>query len=407
MTCIYFSGQRTFGNRGCEAIVRSTVRLLREHDPDMQFLVPSSHVERDAAQWPDAAQHGVTFVRAWQPRHATRYWVHMQRLPLPSLKRAGWPFPAPAWVRRQLESVDGVLAIGGDNYSLDYRLPSPVMGLDRWAMDMGKPVVLWGASVGPFEREPHFLPAITRHLGRMKLLAVRESLSHGYVQDTLKLDRVIRMMDPAFALEPDLEWPLQPLPEAPNGTLGFNLSPLLERYRREGGDLRVQAADFIRDVVARHGMSVVLVPHVDGLGLRDDGDRAYLAGLHGMVADLGTAVRLLPAGLNAARTKAEIARLRFFIGARTHATIAALSSGVPTVAIAYSVKARGIHRDLLGDEEGTLAASSVSTASLHRALDGLLANEQALRVRLAARTVHARAEARQAARRVVDAVQAG
>ena len=40
-----------------------------------------------------------------------------------------------------------------------------------------------------------------------------------------------------------------------------------------------------------------------------------------------------------------------FVGARTHATIAAYSTGVPTLAVGYSVKARGIARDIFGTEE--------------------------------------------------------
>ena len=37
-----------------------------------------------------------------------------------------------------------------------------------------------------------------------------------------------------------------------------------------------------------------------------------------------------------------------FIGARTHATIAAYSSCVPTLVVGYSVKAKGIAKDLFG-----------------------------------------------------------
>lgn len=48
--------------------------------------------------------------------------------------------------------------------------------------------------------------------------------------------------------------------------------------------------------------------------------------------------------------KGYISRCRFFVGARTHATIAAYSSCVPTLVIGYSVKARGIARDLFGTE---------------------------------------------------------
>ena len=40
----------------------------------------------------------------------------------------------------------------------------------------------------------------------------------------------------------------------------------------------------------------------------------------------------------------------FIIGARTHATIAAYSSAVPTLVIGYSTKAKGIARDLFGSE---------------------------------------------------------
>jgi polysaccharide pyruvyl transferase WcaK-like protein len=40
------------------------------------------------------------------------------------------------------------------------------------------------------------------------------------------------------------------------------------------------------------------------------------------------------------------------VGARTHSTIAAYSSGVKTLVIGYSVKSRGIAKDLFGDYEG-------------------------------------------------------
>ena len=40
--------------------------------------------------------------------------------------------------------------------------------------------------------------------------------------------------------------------------------------------------------------------------------------------------------------KGYISRCELFIGARTHATIAAYSTGVPTLVLGYSVKARGI-----------------------------------------------------------------
>ena len=54
---------------------------------------------------------------------------------------------------------------------------------------------------------------------------------------------------------------------------------------------------------------------------------------------------------NCQQLKGYIARCRLFIGARTHATIAAYSTYVPTLVIGYSTKATGIARDLFSSEK--------------------------------------------------------
>src|SRR3546814_10547248 len=75
------------------------------------------------------------------------------------------------------------------------------MGIDRLAMDLGRPVFLWGASVGPFEAEPHFVPAIRHHLMRMSGIMVRERVSYDYLTQKLGLTNVTMMADPAFRSE--------------------------------------------------------------------------------------------------------------------------------------------------------------------------------------------------------------
>ena len=57
-------------------------------------------------------------------------------------------------------------------------------------------------------------------------------------------------------------------------------------------------------------------------------------------------------GYNAAELKFIISKCVFFIGARTHSTIAAYSSQVPTLVLGYSVKSIGIATDIFGTEEG-------------------------------------------------------
>ena len=402
MKRFYLSGQRTFRNRGCEAIVRSTVDLLKEQFGDVEVLVPSINIERDSAQWPGASKQGVRLVRAYLPPPA-RYWVQLQSLPLPLIKRAGWPFPMPRWLRRQLETVDAVLAVGGDNYSLDYRIPSPIMSVDGWAMDMGKPVMLWGASVGPFEREPEFVEPVTRHLARMRFVAAGESMSHDYLIHKLGLHNVIRMAEPSFVLGKEAV-DLKPFwPHGEGHVLGLNVSRLIERYKRQDKDLHAELAAFIRHAVKEYQLGVLLIPHADPL--REDvrgGDAAYMEPLLAQLADLGDSVKMMPNHFNAVQTKYVIGYLRFFIGARAHAVISALSSGVPTVSIAYSVKACGINRDMFGNQETVLQAHNLSAATLQEALGRLVQREDALRSLLEQRTTEWQLAARAATARISD-----
>ena len=379
MKRIYLSGQSSFGNRGCEAIVRSTVELLNDCFKDIEVLVPSVDIEKDKKQWPDSINHNVIFVRAYMPKHL-RCWVHLLRTPIPFLKKIIWPFPIPSWLKSQIDSVDMVLSIGGDNYSLDYRIPTLSMAIDKLAMDRGKPVFIWGASVGPFEKEKSFISTITKHLSRVSQIYVRETASFEYLTSKLKLTNVSLSADPAFGLLPEScdyepHWPEEPK----NGVLGFNISPLIEKYKNDTVDLLEESSKFIRYVIEHEGMNVLLIPHVIPLdNSANNNDWRYMNSLVESLQDLKSKVALLPKEINAPQIKFTISKLRFFIGARTHSTIAALSSGVPTASIAYSVKARGINNDIFGNEDRILNTSNVSTVTLCRALDGLVQEEQAI-----------------------------
>jgi polysaccharide pyruvyl transferase WcaK-like protein len=96
-------------------------------------------------------------------------------------------------------------------------------------------------------------------------------------------------------------------------------------------------------------------------------------------------VRLLPGGLSAGQLKGAIARCRFFVGARTHSTIAAFSSGVPTIAIGYSQKARGICRDLFDNEDYLVPTRELTAQALASSFERLVRGEDHIRGLLAER----------------------
>jgi polysaccharide pyruvyl transferase WcaK-like protein len=133
-------------------------------------------------------------------------------------------------------------------------------------------------------------------------------------------------------------------------------------------------------------LGILLVPHVAPLdGTPRNNDEHYLAQIAAALGDTCGRVRCVPSGCNAPQLKYIISCCRYFIGARTHATIAALSTGVPTISIAYSVKALGINRDLFGHERYVLDTRVVSAASLAASLLLLEQEQDAIRHLLAER----------------------
>ena len=89
--------------------------------------------------------------------------------------------------------------------------------------------------------------------------------------------------------------------------------------------------------------AVALIPHAVQNG---NDDRDPLKELYAAFQDSGRVC--LIKDQSAAQLKSIIALCSSFIGARTHAVIAAYSSGVPTLALGYSVKAKGLAEDIFG-----------------------------------------------------------
>lgn len=390
MTTIYLIGQNNFGNRGCEALVRSTVTLLRQHLDQPHILVPSLDIARDAAQWPNAASEGVEFVPF--PTMPRRY-VNWNRLcsRLPFLTHVRWPsLPLEAPLDGHLAAADAVLSIGGDMFSLDYGLDSPFfnLGIAERALGLGKPVVLWGASVGPFTDMPGVEKQMVAHFKRLPLITVRDSHTLAYLKGLGVASNVLPVTDSAFVMKPQ---PVDEAPFWPHGAdiLGLNMSPLVEEVRRKGGGTTTilqETLAFVREVLRSSSLGVLLVPHVAPLnGSPRNSDEHYLAQIITALGDTSGRVRCVPSGFNAAQLKYVISKCRYFIGARTHATIAAFSTGVPTISIAYSVKARGINRDLFGHERYVLDTRVVTALTLSASLALLVQEEDDIRQMLQTR----------------------
>ena len=403
---LYLTGHVGFGNRGCEALVRTTAQIVRRWRPQARLSVPSLDANADRRLWPEAETHGVDFVPAPPVPLKLVPWARLVRS-VPAAAALRWPSrEGERGLLRELERCDGVLSIGGDNYTLDYGLCSlaAFVGVAEAALRRRQPVVLWGASVGPFTPEPGVERRMQDHLSRLSAITVRDGNSADYLQQlglgvrrgdgATSAAAPLRVADSAFLLEPapsprPASAPSPAPPHTSPPQLGLNLSPLMRAarglgVRDERAALVAHAAEFVRRVLSQHRWSVVLVPHVGAhpsVGAEQD-DGRLLAEVAARVGPHPLLHRASPQ-LNAAELKALIAGCDAFIGARMHATIAALSSGVPTLSLSYSPKAIALQQDLLGSQAAVLDGRRLSAPRLERGFEILLERADGQRARLA------------------------
>ena len=341
---IFLVGNGTYTNRGCEAIVRGTTRILDAAFGNQTTYVTASFGS-EAEIMTQASQEKFSRLRHERLVKISRKSVDFLKFRLCKrlgIKRNICLFHLPA----DASHCWAALQVGGDNYSLDYGYPWNLIGIDCWLEQHGVPLVLWGASVGPFDSDPEFEREMTTHLSKFSLITVREARSFRYLQN-LGLMNIAQVADPAFLMEPEAV----PGIVLPPSFIGLNLSPLTAARVADGSLEKWCAicAVAILRLLEECDLPVVLIPHVAWPDPAND-DHPFLKSVAGVV-NRPDRVTVLGMEYTAAQLKWVIGKATVFAGARTHSTIAALSMGVPTLSLAYSVKAWGINEDVFGHAE--------------------------------------------------------
>jgi len=331
-------------------------------------------------------------LRAARPRWSCEWFAHQSNKYL-NAQFAGVHAP----IQKRKNGTIVALEIGGDNYSLDYGIPGHFLEMDRYLQSLGIPVVLWGASVGPFDGVPQFKDQMLDHLRSLTAVFARESSTVKYLADSGVVRNVHHIADPAFLLQPQ-EPSVAKLGRAIlPGTIGLNFSPLLVKYFREEqkppweiewsdlAPLLSFCTEVVTNICRRLGCPIVLIPHACS-ELPGTGDCQLLAGIQKQI-ELGgeCEVRCLPESLNAREMKWAISQCDLFVGARTHSTIAAFSSCIPTISLSYSMKARGINQDVFGTQKYCLDSSQLTVDSLVDSVVAAYEDRAAIRSVLAAR----------------------
>lgn len=326
-------------NHGCEAIVRSTVELIGD---DKDIFLYSTDIENDKK----FGLNNICTLIKNDSNSMKISWIKNKWFAVKEKVLSN---------NRDLEEISFrnknilfdkknslVLSIGGDNYCYAgmQHVLSEQMKLFSYN-DIN--CVLWGCSI----EEGLLRPEVIDDLKKYKLITVRESISREILNRNGIINTVVQCVDPAFVLEPEYISGYDYLLE--DKTIGINLSPLMKSYDSYTNATYENFYTLIKYILEETNFNIMLIPHVRQPG---NDDLEILKKLKKDFAD--KRVNLVSDDLNAMQLKYLISKCRMFIGCRTHATIAAYSTCVPTLAVGYSTKSKGICKDIFGNYDELL-----------------------------------------------------
>ncbi len=321
------------GNHGCEAIVNGLCRMMKE--PAVLVSYRAGEDEKyslkelcEITQERRFDEHKLAHVIYYLYRKLTKDQESFIRYRYHKIFKTKNPL---------------AISIGGDNYCYDSMLNDLRLSNSAFGK-AGTTTILLGCSIEPelLERKD-----IRKDLSAYHTIIARESITFHALEkifESVGSPRILCYPDPAFTLKAK-QLPLPGGFEEGN-TVGINISPMIQDNEKKPGITMECYEELIRFIIDHTDMQIALIPHV--VWANND-DRKPIHELYESFKESGRVTEIGDASCE--ELKGYIGRCRLFVGARTHATIAAYSSCVPTLVVGYSVKARGIARDLFGTEE--------------------------------------------------------
>lgn len=277
---------------------------------------------------------------------------------------------------RALKGADLVLDLsGGDSFTDlygDRRFESMCL-VKEMVLEAGLPLVLPPQTIGPYG-DAAKEERVARILGEARQVWARDEASRARADGLLEsagLAPSCRLgVDLAFALPSTKGLLTRAVALAATGedVVGVNVSGLMW-HRSSADSARLETACDYREVVLRSiervlvlGAShVLLVPHVlEPRGNPESDQAACEAVMDQLSPGLRSQVSTVPDPYRAEEVKGLMGACSWFVGTRMHATIGALSMGVPTAAMAYSLKFRGVF-DTVGMGHRVIELRSAST----------------------------------------------
>lgn len=331
MKKIILCGHTGSNNRGCEAIVRSSVYILKSSDIELEM--GSFAKVQDEKLGLDNIINIVEY-RGYKNRYSPQRIYNGF-----SKKIFKNNMPEQKYIQKNIfervKNADAALVIGGDTYC--YGRPVTAYSLNKYAHSKKVKTVLWSCSV----EKAKITSEMKDDLNRYSMIFPRETITYNSLRECgISEDKLFLMSDSAFALQPEEVI----LPDAFENVLAYNPSYTIYKAGERVSENRDK---LIENILKNTDLKIALVPHVYDT---DFGDAVVCKEIFEKYRNTNR-LFLFDDIYNCMQLKYIISKCRFLVAERTHASIAGYSTCVPTFVLGYSVKSKGIAQDIFAQNE--------------------------------------------------------
>ena len=331
------------GNRGCVALSLSTLyiidKILNGRNIPHAFYLPQSGYDKKEEHTIKAGKVNLKFISLMD---ITPLSIKQQIKNIAKYKE----YQA---TKKAYQEADFILDIGqGDSFADIYgkRRFDWIFSQYRLGMKYKKPYCILPQTIGPF-KDASIRTQACKGISYAKCVMARDKQSYDYVKELLPDKPVTEIIDVAFFMPFNRKEFNKDFIH-----VGLNVSALLWHggYTRDNQfGLNVDYPSVIRSIIdyflKQANVKVHLIPHVVSGERHVENDYAVSYDLFEEYNHPN--LILSPLFLDPISAKSYIAGMDFFMGARMHSTIAAFSSEVPVVPMAYSRKFNGLFTDTL------------------------------------------------------------
>ncbi len=356
-------------NRGSEALIRGLVRICKKGNNEL-YLVSSELDFENTVR--------IEGIDMYLNRYSYKSKYAPKKIIAGGIKKFFKKNELATYIKcskmvKCAENMDVVIIIGADNYDKSYRIFSMMHDLNCLLRKRIKgKFYLYDCSIAKEDIDTN----VINDLKLFDRVTVRETISLSNLAGLLDKDKLCYYPDPAFLMEAEkISLPKGWIEE---NMIGVNLSNLIMNnvYGSNRYMILESYYKLIEFILEETTFNIVLIPHV-----MQGKDLDVLKLLYDKYLNSGRVILVDDETLSAPRLKYLISKCRLFVGARTHSTIAAYSSYVPTLVLGYSVKSVGIARDLFGtDEKYVISSHNIENGEeLKNGFQWLLENEIKIR----------------------------